>query len=286
MFGSKNNLFIKTTGMRIIITLLLVSLAIYGVSQSNSQGVTIRSFTELYATGDAAVESSAVQTTDPVPVVPGNQMSTTAGLSYYSNRGDFDADFPGLPVEGFENGNIPALTVVALVSDHLDELTNDPYFSPGDILPGIQIGASGTEAPSIAGLGVGIAGNLSKIVLPNFFKDEEIITFNPPVTAVGFDVHDFTGGTLCNIDILDAIGNPLGSTTSGSSSAGVFFGVCSDIPIGKIILDSQTGTGEGADNIAFGNAPPKTPVPLSGWAVYMGIFLIFAISALRFRKLF
>jgi len=106
--------------------------------------------------------------------------------------------------------------------------------------------------------------------------------FDPPVTTVGFDVVDLTGGISCQVEVY----GPEGLITSNlvpSSAAGVFWGIHSDVAIGMVILESPTGSGEGADNIAFGGAET---VPVSNWALYLGIFLILIFTVLRFRKIF
>lgn len=261
--------------MKKILTVLLSLTIVVAVSQSIEQipentksNETSKSFTEFFASG---LPAPAVK---PVEILP-PAMSPLA-LTYYTDRTVFDADFPGLPIEGFENGIVAPGNIVSFVGP-LDENTNNAYFGPGDVLPGIQIAASTGD---IAGLGVGAAGNASKIFLPNTFSDSEIVSFNPPVTAVGFDVHDFGGGTSCGIDIYDALDNLLVSTSSPSSAAGVFFGVHSDTPIGKIIIIATTG--QGVDNIAFGNTSPA--VPVSNWAIVIGLLLIGSFIVMRYRK--
>jgi len=256
----------------------VIAISLSHVPETTAQQVEPQSFLELYGSEAALPNPSTTQKAVPEP--SGNPMSGSRAVTYYSDRGIFDADNPGLPVEDFENGNIPAFAIIA-INNPLDEFTNNGIYSPGDVLPGIQINSTGTAFPILVGLGVGAAGNASKIVLPNFFVDAEKISFNPPVTAVGFDVHDFIGGSTCQIDIFDAGDALLASTTSAATAAGVFFGVYSDTPIGEIVINSLSGGGEGADNIAFGNAGV---VPVSNWALYLGILLIAIFAFIRFRK--
>ncbi len=209
-------------------------------------------------------------------------LTAPTGVSFFVTRTDFDAAAPGLPIEGFENANI-GVNDVAAISSPLNSNTNNSYFSVGDILPGISISCSDINhtTDGLAVAGAGFAGNTSKIVVANYFPDSEIITFNPPVTAVGLDVIEFMGGSSCTINIYNASSGLIASTTSVSSATGVFFGVTSSTPIGSIEIFSTSNGAEGADNIAFGS---QKAVPVSNWAIYLVFFLIAGTILLSFRK--
>lgn len=205
-----------------------------------------------------------------------------ATLAFYDDRATFDADFPALPVEGFENATIPDFTAEA-VSHPLDALSDNNYFNPGDILPGIQIFATDNNPGNeLAVVGHNFMGNSSKTVVINRFVDDYRLLFNPPVASAGMDVQDFLGNGWCTIQIYDGEGMLLGSDVTAASNSGVFWGVASDEPIGEIRIISQGDGAEGADNIAFGNNAP--PVPLSGMAIGLGILLILAFAVIRLRR--
>lgn len=222
----------------------------------------------------------------PVPgILPAPQHQpegTRAGLTFYYVRANFDADFPGLPVEGFENGLMPP-GGIASIPHPLDQFSNNAYFIPGAILPGIQFMASGNHSgDEIAVLGVNFYGNPSKTAVANYFTDFYRILFDPPVQATGMDVQQYAGGGVCVMEVYDENGALLGSDVTAATNAGVFWGVASDVPIGEVrITETYTGA-EGADNIAFGSAEK---VPLSNYALYAGILLMVTYAVIRFRRI-
>ncbi len=205
---------------------------------------------------------------------------TRNGLTFYYNRAGFDAAFPGLPVEGFENGSMPNASVDA-IPHPLDEFSNNLYFSPGDILPGIRFMASNTHTgDEIAVLGATFSGAPSKTAVANFFSDYYRILFNPPVYAAGMDLQSFLGAGWCTVEVYDNVGALLGTDVSAANATGVFWGVSGPGLIGEIRIIDQGGGAEGADNIAFGGQE----VPLSDYAIFIGIGLILAFAVIRFRR--
>jgi hypothetical protein len=142
----------------------------------------------------------------------------------------------------------------------LDEYSNNAYFNPGDILPGISFwGGIDYLDDEIAVLGSGFMGNPSKTAVSNYFVEPYTIRFDPPVEAAGMDVQTFMGSYTCNMDIYGT-GGFLGSTSTACNEAGVFWGVASDgDPIIEIVIMDLGGGAEGADNVAFGGggAPDK-----------------------------
>lgn len=264
--------------MKKVFTLLLLCI---GITMSvNAQSRTAKSFSEAANLGifynDSPIQSA------PQPATAGTPL-TSSPLTYYNDRSVFNADVPGLPIEGFESSSIPNSTLEAFGMP-LNESSNTTYINPGDILPGISISASaGSSGSELVLLGTGYAGSTSKVVISNTFIASNILTFNPPVTAVGFDVIEFMGGTSCNIEIYNASSTLIASTTSSSSNSGVFWGVTSTTPISRIVIFSTSNGAEGADNIAFGNTAPT--VPISNWAIYLLFVLILGTTLFRFRKM-
>jgi hypothetical protein len=173
-------------------------------------------------------------------------------LFYYTDRAEFDADYPGLPIEGYENGSMP-FGSIADIPHPLDASSSNTYFDPGDILPGIQFWATDNHsADEIAVLGEQFDGNPSKTAVANHFDDSYHIVFDPPVMAAGMDLQSYMGSGSCQVDIYDTNGF-LASDVSDCNAAGVFWGVASDAdPIVEIVITDSGIGAEGADNIAYG----------------------------------
>jgi PKD repeat protein len=186
------------------------------------------------------------------PVAPTISAVAPENLSFYYDRGTFDADYPGLPVEGLENGSMPYGSVDS-VPHPLDQYSSNAYFDPGDILPGIQFWASVTHlGDEIAVFGEQFMSNPTKTAGPNYFVDSYIIMFDPPVAAAGMDLQELMSATQCQVDVYDTNGY-LGSDISNCDATGVFWGVASDEnPITEIVVTSLGLGGEVVDNIAFG----------------------------------
>lgn len=202
-------------------------------------------------------------------------------LTFYNDRANFDADYPGLPVEGFESSTI-ANGLIGALPHPLDASSSNAYFVPGDILPGIQFWGTNTHAgDELAILGANYVGNPSKTIVANYFLDDFRILFNPPVFATGMDIQDFMGNGWCTVEIYDAEGSMLGGAVTAASETGVFWGIGSDEPIGEIRILSQGDGAEGADNIAFGGMT----VPLSNYALIIGLLMIIAVAVIRYRRI-
>ena len=257
--------------MKRFFTLLLSIGIVCAISTQAAGQSEPQSYTELHNT-EGAVITPAIKS-PPSQVTP----SGSRAVTYYADRATFDADFPGLPVEGWENANVGPGAVVSF-DGPLDEYTNNAYFSPGDVLPGIGLFASTTD---IAVLGAGYLGYPSIIALANTFADYNTLMFDPPVKAVGMDVVDLLGSSSCDIYAYDQGLNLLASVNITIGQTATFWGIHSDTPIGSIELHS-TG-GEGADNIAFGAG---APVPVSNWALLLGIAAILIFAVYRLRKAF
>ncbi len=145
-----------------------------------------------------------------------------AGLIVFSGRVDFDAAAPGLPVEDFEEATIGAGSVGILPAP-LDAWSSNAYFSPGDILAGVQFSASAVHGgDDLALVGAGYLGNPSKLIVANYFADSFNVVLAPGVTAIGFDVHSFMGGGTVRIDVYDSSDGLLGTYDASGSEAGVF----------------------------------------------------------------
>ena len=234
----------------ILISALVISVmtSIYMVeaeetSQSESPSPTLVGSTP---PTDVSPEPSPPETAPPV-----------AGLKYYTDRAAFYADNPGLLCEDFEEATILDGTIAGF-DGPLDETTDNTYFNPGDILPGIRFQDNpGPDPNGLFLLGAGYMGNPSKNVGANTFLDSfDIIFPNDDVFAVGMDLVSYFDADVLTITIYGAGGALLDTTTALATNDGTFWGVSSDQVITRINLYSPTDQAEGVDNICFGALPP------------------------------
>src|SRR6266571_7040399 len=121
--------------------------------------------------------------------------ATTSGptLTYLASRADFTAQFPDLPVEGFEAGNVADGDVVGCPGP-LDATSDNTCFSPGGILPGIRFNSDHTSGQDETGEDVALLGNgfggvaHSKQLVATVDVDGFLIDFTENVTAAGMDL--------------------------------------------------------------------------------------------------
>src|SRR5690606_16880994 len=99
-----------------------------------------------------------------------------AQVNFYDSRAAFEADFPGLAVEDFEEANFPA-GPVSTCDAVINSASNDDCFDPGDIIPGVDF----TSAPpsNMVALQAGLigGGQTSSVIGPNTFDDTFVIEF-------------------------------------------------------------------------------------------------------------
>ncbi|MBN2002566.1 MAG: carboxypeptidase regulatory-like domain-containing protein [Anaerolineae bacterium] len=194
------------------------------------------------------------------PMAPSLPTGVMQGVDLYYDRQDFNADYPDLPVEDYENGSMPP-AALDVIPHPLDASSSNAYFDPGDILPGIQFWATNDEGgEELVVLGAGFQSNPSKTAAANYFSDGYRVVFDPPVQAAGMDLQEFMGSYSCQVDIYDSTGSLLGTDVSTCNEAGVFWGVASmSNPIAEIVVTSLGGGAQGVDNVAFGNKAGGIP---------------------------
>ena len=214
--------------------------------------------------------------------VPG----VSAQLVTYSDRGAFEADFPGLPVEDFEEGHLGASSQVIFLSP-LNSSTNNGVFSPGDIIDGLQV-----QAPSRLTLWAPGATFSSKYLSKWSDCDYLELTF-PGVTSyavgIGLAVEN-SSGTLC-VSVYGPGDVLLGQfqPTVGSGPGFGFFGVRSDTdPITRIRMSapdcSNCGNYEWLDSVTFSTAPYRERIPTNsrlGLVLFIGLLAAAGIVTLR-----
>ena len=198
------------------------------------------------------IQSASVVT----PLSPGPGPTPGAQV-YYTDRPTFDTDTGPLPFfEDFEEAydNVSANGGGSFDAP-LDENTNNEWFKPGDIEPGIQFWDNPAHFPGLGVNGPPIIPSVT--IYTNPFSDSmDIVFYNNDTWAVGMDLQSYFSPTTFTITIYGVGGVILDVVQAPANSAGIFWGVISDELITRINLYSATTT-DGADNIAFG-APTVT----------------------------
>lgn len=212
--------------------------------------------------------------------------SARAAVVIYGNSAAFNGAAPGLPVEGFQNANT-ALT--SPFNGPLNSATSNAVFSPGDILPGINITDSTPGSVDLFLAGVGQSSNPSLAVGSNFpGSDALILQFSPGVNAVAFDLfQNFGGGAQSGVNqvyvvsLFDTSNVLIGAfNVNVGSGTGGFFGGISDTTIGSISILGPGGAFEVIDNVHFGLAAVPEPASLLAWTLLSGV----ALAGYRLRR--
>ncbi len=196
--------------------------------------------------------------TDPLRSLDGNfgaigsaaQGSTGTGLNFFGTRTTFNNAAPGLPVEDFEDGSAGQGAVV-VCNAPMNSASNDACFTPGEILPGLEIlDNPGPSNNGLVLLGRNVIGNSSIVTGPSSFAESTELRFpNNSVFAVGMDVFINTASRVA-ISIFGQNGSVLGTSFVDATLTGSFWGVTSDTAIARMTLVSTQG--ELVDNVTFG----------------------------------
>ena len=190
-------------------------------------------------------------------------------LTFFSSREAFDDAAPDLLEEDFE-GAIPGPGEAAACLGPFDSQTDNDCFSPGAILEGISIGAVGGGEMAVLGPGV-IGGVESTVVGPNDLGLDTEIQFTAGVRSVGVSVLAPMGGPAeVSVEVYASDGSLLGTGVAHAAQfEGVFWGVVSEEPIGRLLFVTEETAGETAGElfefVVFGgsDAPddPDAPEP-------------------------
>jgi hypothetical protein len=199
-----------------------------------------------------------------------------AQVTTYATRNDFNAAFPGLPLEDFEtarvsNGN------AANFAGPVDKTTNNSVFQAGEILDGLRVSvgtssAVGTDNTFVSSNGFAnyvshaISFNGSDTTRPQITVD----FYNGNVSAFGLDLTSNPDGNNLTLNLFDGA-TLLGTfTVNNVQGAGTFFGASATEPITSVTI--ADGNFFGVDNIAFGS-PAAVPEPGSiALLTGMGLF--------------
>ncbi|MBD2527272.1 PEP-CTERM sorting domain-containing protein [Nostoc sp. FACHB-133] len=176
---------------------------------------------------------------------------------FQTDRLAFETANPGLMIEDFENGNIATDQAFPFPDERLNNATNNAYFSPGDILSGIEFKVSGDSNFAVSNNA--FVNTTTKLILAAQASADILINLNPGVTSVGFDIYDF-GGTDDNL-LVEVLGSSsvLSKFTFNLSALNQqFIGVTSDsknissIRLTHLLTGPCCAGAYGIDNVAFG----------------------------------
>lgn len=182
---------------------------------------------------------------------------TPNGLFAYTSQSTFESAFPDLAKEDFEESTIGD-TSGAPFPKPLNSSTGNAYFSPGDILDGLNITTEGIANPgfelAIAGGNFPTWNNTSKAVsnanLLNLFTVE---FSGSAVNAVGMDLVFLSTTGDCVIKIYTNGDMLIETVTQALAITPSFFGIYSTQPITKITLTKTPNDNKVmVDNIQFG----------------------------------
>ncbi|MDH3403046.1 MAG: hypothetical protein OES32_12980 [Acidobacteriota bacterium] len=196
---------------------------------------------------------------------PESQIVTQVGgpITFWGDRPSFDAAFPGLPCEDWQDFSNVLLGCDAPANNG----TSCPGgYNAGDILAGLEIDCTQNSGPGLGGLVIvpaGFDGNPSITFGSNFFVDNTIVNLNPAVEAIGLDIQCHFGSPSVNVDVFDGGGVLVASTASACANAGTFLGISSNAPggVGSIVINDPSGVSvETTDDVCFGGDP--VPVTL------------------------
>jgi hypothetical protein len=203
----------------------------------------------------------------------GTPHGTEAGrlplLTFWTDRGLFDAAFPGLPIEDWSGTSVPSGGTEACLPP-LNSSTNDACFTAGSVLSGIELDVNvvGGNGGYLV-LGTNTAGNVNVLVGPASAEDDLVLSFDPAVRAVGLDVVNVNApGQAYTVDIIGSAGS-LGTATVTDGGEGSFWGVDStdEGGITRVVFDGggDVRNSELAALITFGGTP--VPVELQSFHI-------------------
>ncbi len=204
------------------------------------------------------------------PVQMGGNVPSTAETvgnteveTFYSDRATFQAANPGLALEDFETPlHPPGAGSLIGCPEPADANGSVGCYNPGDLLVGFSMTSPGAGTPGqelVLIEGAAGFGTPAGVVLgSNTYIASTRVTFDPAVTALGFDIITVLSGNPVDIVIYDAAGAPINSQTGvPAGAAGSFWGVDSDTPIAAVeITDPSQGDVELLDNMEFGDPVP------------------------------
>lgn len=240
---------------------------------------------------DARAEVAPAATGASAPDLPDLKAQAIAGVALYDDRDVFRAVAQGLPLEDFAGTLITAGNFGACAPP-LNSSTIDACFPLGGVVGGFEIDINNVCPPGV-GVGnyavatTGMLGMPFNGVGPEYFCDNTVLRFDPPVNAVGFDLLELVTPPLnASISVFDASGSLI-EATSLTSEGIAFWGVTSVTPIGRIEVVAIADGGELVGNLEFGAVSSLLAVPAlsDSLAVVLALLLVAAgVVALLLRR--
>lgn len=173
--------------------------------------------------------------------------------------------------EDFENNDWPDNDVTAFPAPLVGGVANGPF---PEGLRNMNLLIDTGDGGDLVLLTDGFVGAVTDVVGANTFADSTNLHFlDDDKTGIGFDLVDLSLGGMADISIYDVNDALIISIEWPSPFTPQFFGVWSDVPIGRINIAAQNGGGELLDNIQM-----WVPEPAS-----LSLLLIGAVGVLRRR---
>jgi len=180
------------------------------------------SSTSIYLGASNVINDVQAQAPGTTPLSPGPGPQPGAQL-YYADRATFDTDTGPLPFfEDFEEGDI---TATGDFGGTLDQYTDNGYFKPGDIEPGIRF--QDNPGPVPVGLMLYIQSppwGPKTVCTPTFADSMDIYFFNNDVWAVGIDLQSYIGTGTVDISIYTTGDVLLDVVQAPADNTGIFWG--------------------------------------------------------------
>ncbi|MEX2529182.1 MAG: hypothetical protein WD960_00280 [Gemmatimonadota bacterium] len=183
------------------------------------------------------------------------------GLQEYLDPGAFEAVAPGLTFEGFDNP-VPGEGSAVECTGPLDATTDNECFAPGGLVEGLSINSADDRMIILTAPFLGLASN---VVGPwGWGVALEVAFPEDGVSAAAVRLLAPEGGpTEVAVDLYGSDGASLGSgVVPVGELAGEFWGVVSDVAIGRMVFTPAAGVGLLLEEVRFSGAEqgPDTDV--------------------------
>ncbi|MDN3723521.1 T9SS type A sorting domain-containing protein [Aequorivita sp. SDUM287046] len=203
-------------------------------------------FTDLMPSPKIFINTSVAKTNTEIN---GSQRNPTM-VQFYLDRTVFQAAYPHTLIgEDFSGG--PGAGIISVCGPIVSS-SGDGCFSAGELEDGFTITAS---TDTVIYIGSGAVGNTSTLMGASLFADITIINFPSGTYAVGMDIfvdavanHNFRVYNTDGMLLIDYLYTQLPNTE-------VFFGVTSEVAIGRIEIEAEADAGELFGNLEFGMEP-------------------------------
>ena len=263
--------------LRISILFLFVFLMTFSVSSAQ------KSYSD-FDPGAVARSSSSAETAE-------RNLLVNNGVTFFINEEPaFEETCGFLPTEDFEDTNIAPDSTQACAGA-FNSLTDNACYSPGALIPGFSIFATGGGSQNMVVLTPFAFGVTNVAVGPFTFIDDTNIIFDPPVTSASMLIFTPDSSGPLDINVFGLDDQLLGSTTLNTpvSVVGTFVGIATSDQITSIIIDGDgSDHGELLYELSFGQCEPFTRnVPtLSEWGLIAmaGILGLVGFMVIRRRQ--